>query len=428
MCGQHTVKIMSEWVPQNESSSVTSASRSRTSYLGPIVPLVIEVIEQYVHANPNGEEFTLAVLGSIGRERLKSLAKDRSFDRVKQDVGLLVAQTLVDLYGATQVQTLRRADRKGTSARRNTWTQLPWVNSYAPHRVLATASSSERILLDTSVVRKVVHRDADALDIEKLRALKGQHAVSIADGALAELADQLIRGSISPEDWTMGIEELDTILDPDFPVAPGGKELAAMWGARPPVGLDLGEVRAYYRAAWRYLRLAKQPTDLSRSEVYHAPSGRAYAIRLDGAHVKNVLANAGGQWASWVSGIAKLIKKIKSDGDPVTEAELRKLLLSNLRLDMGVADAMRLDLVIHLLAKRAIQASTGKTPYKPKGTHNDPLDLDLLFGIPLPAWVVTSDLRLHRLVRATTSRDKSAVMTPDELLSRLRGPESASGQ
>src|SRR5262249_48236995 len=159
---------MSEWVPQNECSSVTAASRSRTSYLRPIISLVVEAIENYLRNNPNGEDVTLAVLQAVGRQRLKVFAKDRTFDRVKQDVGLLVAQTLVDLFGAIRVQTLRREDRKGTSARRNTWTQLPWVNSYAPHRVHPAASHSERILLDTSVVRKIVHGDPDALDVRAL--------------------------------------------------------------------------------------------------------------------------------------------------------------------------------------------------------------------------------------------------------------------
>lgn len=410
---------MSEWVPQNECSSVTAASRSRTSYLGPIVNSVVEAIENYLRDNPAGEEVTLAVLETIGRQRMKALAKDRTFDRVKQDVGLLVAQTLVDLFGATRVQTLRREDRKGTSARRNTRPLLPWVNSYAPHRVLPAASRSERILLDTSVVRKIVHGDVDALDVGMLLALKGDHLISIADGALAELADQLLRGSISPGEWAKGIAAIDAVLDPDFPLAPGGKELAAMWGAHPPVGLDLGEARAYYRAAWRYLRSVKQPADLTRREVFHAPSGRAYPMRLDGPHVRTVLAEAGGRWASWVANVAGLITKSKANGARVTETELRQLMLSNLCLDMGIADAMKLDLVLHVLAKRAIQASMGKTPYSPNGDHNDPLDLDLLFGIPLPAWVVTADLRLHRLVQATTSRDRAAVMTSEELLERL---------
>jgi hypothetical protein len=151
--------------------------------------LVVEAIENYLHDHPDGEDVTLAVLQAIGRQRLQAFAKDRTFDRVKQDVGLLVAQTLVDLFGAIRVHTLRREDRKGSSARRNTWTQLPWVNSYALHRVRPAASHSERILLDTSVVRKIVHGDADALDVGALLALKDNHPVSIADGALAELAD-----------------------------------------------------------------------------------------------------------------------------------------------------------------------------------------------------------------------------------------------
>jgi hypothetical protein len=383
--------------------------------------LVVEAIENYLRDNPDGEDVTLAVLQAVGRQRLKAFAKDRTFDRVKQDVGLLVAQTLVDLFGAIRVQTLRREDRKGTSARRNTWTQLPWVNSYAPHRVHPAASHSERILLDTSVVRKIVHGDADALDVRALLALKGNHPVSIADGALAELADYLLRES--PGDWAKRIATIDAILDPDFPLAPGGKELAAMWGAHPPVGLDLGEARAYHRAAWLYLRNVQQPADLTRREVFQAPSGRKYEIRLNAPDVRTVLARAGGQWASWVSNVAGLITKIKADGDRVTETELQQLFLSNLCLDMGVADAMKLDLVIHVLAKRSIQASTGKTPYSPKGTHNDALDLDLLFGIPLPAWVVTADMRLHGLVQATSSPDKAAVMTSEELLNRLRSEQ-----
>ena len=411
---------MSEWVPQNECSSVTAASRSRTSYLRPIISLVVEAIEDYLRDSPDGEEVTLAVLQAIGRTRLKPYAKDRTLDRVKQDVGLLVAQTLVDLFGATRVQTLRRQDRKGTSARRNTWAGLRWVNSFAPHRVLPATSKVERILLDTSVVRKLVHADADGLDVGALNALKGSHPVSIADGALAELADQLLRGSMSPMDWAKQIAVLDAVLDPDFPVAPGGKELAAMWGAHPPVGLDPGEARAYHRAAWRYLCSVQQPADLTRREVFHAPSGRAYEIRLDAPHVRAVLTEAGQRWAAWVSSVAAIIAKNDADGDPITEADLRQLTLSNLCLDMGVADALKLDLVIHVLAKRAMQATAAKTPYSPKGDHNDPLDLDLLFGIPLPAWVVTADLRLHRLVRSTKSSDAAAVMTSEELVTRLR--------
>lgn len=411
---------MAEWVPQNESSSVTAGARSRTAYLAPLIEPVLRAIEDYITRTPDGEEATLAVLSTIGERRLRQLAQRRSFDRVKQDVGLLVAQSLVDLYGASHVHTLRRDDRKSISARRNTWSNLGWVKNYAPHRVLPARPAVERIFLDTSIIRKIVHGAPDALDLEVLKASRGAHPVSIADGALAELAIQLLRGSIKPRDWAARIAALDEVLDPDFPVAPGGKELAVMWGAHSPIGFDVGESRAYYRAAWAYLRDVKTASDLARQSVFHAPSGHAYAIQMDKAHVESVLATAGRRWADWVDNISKVIRRRREGGDRFTEKDMRELTFSNLCLDMGVADVMKLDLVIHVMAKRALQASAGSTPYNPKGAPNDPLDLGLLFGIPLPGWVCTADDRLYRLVRSTESNDCDKVMTAQELLERLQ--------
>jgi hypothetical protein len=387
---------------------------------------VLTAIETYVAANPDGEEVTLAVLKAIGEDRIRQVSTGRSFDRAKQDVGLLVAQSLVDFYGANRVHTLRRENRKSISAHRNTWDDLEWVNSYAPHRILPTTSLVERIFLDNSVIRGVIHGDADALDVTRLKSCKAEHPVSIADGALAELAIQLIRGSVAPDDWAARIVALDAVLDPDFPVAPGGRELATLWGAHSLIGFDAGEARAFYRAAWRYLRDVRAAADLSRESVFHATSGRAYSIRLDQPCAEAVLAETGRKWADWVANVSGLIRGVRKDGHKVNEENLRKLTLSNLCLDMGVTDGMRLDLVIHVLAKRAMQAAMDTNPYNPKGKPNDPLDLDLLFGIPLPGWVCTADGRLHRLVRSTKSRDREKVMLPQELLTRLEIPAPAS--
>jgi hypothetical protein len=410
---------VSEWVPQSELSSITSASRSRTAYLRPVFAKVEATIRAYIERDPTGEEVTLAVLRALGRDRLESFSADRSFDRVKQDVGLLVAQTLVDVFGAPRVHTFRRPDRTSSAARRNGWSDLDWVSSFTPHRVLPDTSRAVRILLDASVVRKVVHADADALDLEALGRLKSSHPISIADGALAELANQLARGSIDPSAWSTRVAALDEILDDDFPVAPGGRDLAAMWRAEPVVGFDLGEAHAYYRASWRFLRGVRKPRDLARAGEFCAPSGRRYTIRLDAQRTSDVLADAGQRWAEWVAEVSGLLLEGRSQGDRIKEADLRALILSNLSVDMGVTEARKLDLLIHVLAKCVSQASARKTPYRPKGEPNDALDIDLLFALPLPAWVVTADMGFHGLVRSTTSSDKSAVMTPRELLDRL---------
>src|SRR5690606_23581552 len=167
---------------------------------------------------------------------------------------------------------------------------------------------------------------------------------------------------------------------------------------------------------WAHLRAVSSAADLDRTSIFHAPSGRAYSIRLDRNHVENVLADAGAHWTEWVVRIGGLVRDLRRDGDKISEEDLRQLTRTNLCLDMGVADAAKLDLVIHVLAKRALQAARHRTPYSPNGGANDPLDLDLLFGVPLPAWICTSDMRLHRLVRSTESPDKDNVMTPAELL------------
>ncbi|MDY0061008.1 MAG: hypothetical protein RBU45_14450 [Myxococcota bacterium] len=418
---------MAKWISQTKTSSITPAARKRTAYLLPFAADVIAAIQTYFQDNPDGEEVTLAVLRALGKERLEQIGGGRSFGRVKQDVGLFAAQMLVDLFTAARVQTLRRDDETSVSDRRNKWPDLDWVDSYAPHRVLPPPLRVERILLDTGVVRKVIHGDADALDPAALARAQGGHAVSVADGALAELAAALLRGSVTIEAWSERIRLLDGLLDPDFPVAPGGWELAALWGGHSTVGLDLDEVRAYYRAAWSYLRNVKSVEDLARREVFHAPSGRSYAIRLDLKHVEAVLDEAGRKWSGWVAEIAELLRGQRDGGDPVSEDDLRRLAKSNLLLDMGAADAEKLDLVVHVLAKRATQAIGGLTPYNPKGKPNDPLDLDLLFGIPLPAWICTSDERLHRMVRSTAAADRTAVMTVQELLDKLEDEARTKG-
>lgn len=410
---------MVQWILQSKFPSITAAARSRTAYLVSLLDDIVAAIEAYFKANPGGEEVTLAVLQALGRERLKRVGGARTFGRVKQDVGLLVAQTLADLYGANRVTTLRRDDGKSVSPRRNTWSTLDWVNSFASHRLIHQGPRSARILLDTGVVRKVIHGDDDALNPSVLAALKGDHPVSIADGALAELSAALLRGAVTPEAWGERISLVDELLDPDFPVAPGGKELAAFWGGRSSIGLNVDEARAYYRAAWSYLRNVKSAADLTRKETFYAPSGHPYTIHLDAKHVQAVLDEAGRKWSEWVADTAMLVGDLRHNGNRVTEHLLRRAAMSNLVLDMALADAIKLDLVVHVLAKRVMQAVTGRTPYNPNGRSNDPLDLDLLFGIPLPAWICTSDERLHRLVHSTESADRSAVMTAEELLKRL---------
>jgi hypothetical protein len=277
----------------------------------------------------------------------------------------------------------------------------------------------ERIVLDTGVIRKVIHGDADAIDLNALARVKGQHPVSIADGAYAEIAAALLRNSVRIEEWSARIGLFDSILDPDFPVFPGGRELTSFCCGRPQPGMDLEEVKAFYRAAWVYLRSANSSEDLTRNEVYISPSGRNWSLGLTRQHVDGILSEIGQRWANFIANIAIHIRTLRGQGHVITEDELHRVTSSSLMVGMGCSDARKLDLVVRVLSRRAIEAANGATPYRAGGTPNDPLDLDLLFAIPIPAWICTSDSTLYNLVQQTTSADRNSVFMPDGLIERL---------
>jgi hypothetical protein len=176
-------------------------------------------------------------------EPIRRLRAKVSPSRLNQDVGLFVAQCLVDLYGADRVQTLRGPDGRAPSPRRNRRADVDWITSFTPHRVAPEAGlRADRILLDTVIARKVLHGDADAIDIDALGRAKGAHPISLAEGAFAELTRQIVEGRIPLRDVVRRAARLDAVLDPHMPVAPGGIDLATLAGLRPLPGVDLDEM------------------------------------------------------------------------------------------------------------------------------------------------------------------------------------------
>lgn len=123
------------WIRQSVVPSVTKSARSRTAYLSSVVPQVQSAIQAYLRNNPSGGEVTLAVMEAVGLASLNVVRGTRSLNTTKQDLGLLVVMTLVDLYGESAVETDRRPNSRSAATQRNTWASLPWVSSYTPHQV-----------------------------------------------------------------------------------------------------------------------------------------------------------------------------------------------------------------------------------------------------------------------------------------------------
>jgi hypothetical protein len=152
---------MAKWISQRDCPSTTDTSVVRTTYLAPLANEVKQIIETYFAQRADVEDVTLAVCEAVGPKALEDLAPNVKASRRNTDLGLFVAQKLVEIYGEERVLTLRKDDGVSAQTRQNHRASRTWVTAYTPHRlVLATAGQTDRILLDTSAVRKVIRGDA----------------------------------------------------------------------------------------------------------------------------------------------------------------------------------------------------------------------------------------------------------------------------
>src|SRR4051812_28905446 len=110
-----------------------------------------------------------------------------------------------------------------------------------------------RLALDTCAVRSHVHQDTVRPDLESLARQRGQVLVSISDVAAAELLVALLEGRIPWDAWKERVRQLDSILDPDLPILPGGRQLAEMAGLSAGDVAAIDDAKEHGRAYWRLL-------------------------------------------------------------------------------------------------------------------------------------------------------------------------------
>ncbi|EAU64666.1 hypothetical protein STIAU_1379 [Stigmatella aurantiaca DW4/3-1] len=338
---------------------------------------------------------------------------------MNQDVGLLVAIRLAGLFGACQVMTLREDDGKRVATRDASRAGLDWVSRYTPHRVLSE-DSADRIILDTNIVRYIIQGSTNpenVLDLVDLGRLKGDHKVSIADAAWAELLEALVRhtGGMSSEEWARNVGQFGAVLDPELPILPGGRELAILSGLVASPEFKFSEVAPFYRAVWGYTSGATSAEDLLKSYTYKTEDGREYVIGpLDFSSPMKVFGERAAKWETYISNVAL--------GIPLDLEQHVAAVRSGLAVDMPMQAVDRLGLFVHAVAHYAVEANNPARPYE--ADINDAVDLDILYAATLPAVVCTTDKRLQRIARNTGSSEGWRVMTPSELLAWLRNQNS----
>lgn len=157
---------MYTWVTQRRFPSRTTRTAERTRYLEPLRESIEREIRSYFDRDPRGEQVTLACLAAVGREGAEDIARHngRTFDGVKQDIGLYVAILLSGLFRPEGVETYRDSGtlRNATRLRPRRWSELAWVSKYTPHRlnpnVLGT--KPDRARMRARIVEKEDDRDA----------------------------------------------------------------------------------------------------------------------------------------------------------------------------------------------------------------------------------------------------------------------------
>lgn len=279
-----------------------------------------------------------------------------------------------------------------------------------------------RVLLDACAVRKSLHDDATTLDAELIRNSRGICSVSLAGSTFAELTEQLIAGRIVFDVWNMKVTELDSLLDPDWPVFPAGKQLAYLTGTQTHEPVDVALEQRYSQAVWHFLRQANSKDYLAKKAVqFLAPDGTVYQGDLTAERLEEEMKGQRDYWANCVRSYQRLtlgtctaitedglIRQMKDDldADPLSPSDLSE----------------KLDAPIRMIARLFIQSLAKNRAYNPENEkrRGDVFDLDLLFAIPLPAIIVTADERLINRLRGTNAGHQEQVCLIDEFNEHLR--------
>lgn len=400
---------MARWVPQDEVRSLSPSGITRLRYLEPLVQAVDRAVTHYLDAQPDGEAVTVHVLAALGVERLEAIRGERTLDTVKQDIGRLVPVRLVELFGEANVLTYREDVGSRPSTRPAPKGTPGWIRSFTPHKVRQPTLAT-RIVLDTNVIRGALYQAEPIEFLERLTELRGEHRVSIADPAWAELVRSFHMNPNQLAAWRHVSGVLDGLLDRQLPIMPSGRGAAAIAGLLGMESYNRDEASRHYRLVWRFTAEARRVEDFARKARMVDAQGRSTEIGpLDPAVLHT-------EFERRVAAFQRFTERtLTALSMPFDEA--CAFVKDGLLTDMPEAAVERMDLYVRAVVQYGEDLRRPKQPRKAK--DNDAIDLDILFCALLPAWICTNDDALRSLVLRSGSPDASCVVTPAELLQRL---------
>jgi hypothetical protein len=133
---------------------------------------------------------------------------------------------------------------------------------------MTAVGATDRIVLDTNIVRGLIEGRPDCLNVPKLLRLRETHSVSIADGAFGELLGWLrSAGPSLLRKVKPALERLDQVLDREFPIIMGGSQRLAMIGVIPWPVRSRADESIVQNASWRHLKRVKDRHSLTRKRI-----------------------------------------------------------------------------------------------------------------------------------------------------------------
>ncbi len=279
-----------------------------------------------------------------------------------------------------------------------------------------------RILLDTCTVRHFLSNAGPQLDSSSAIPRLWKYRISIADGAFAEFFEQLSNLPAKFAKWQCKFQDLDCLLDPKWPIFVGGRELAAIAGFQTDLSIDLRDSQIYHQTIWKLLRDSGSLNQMLAGIKYTDASGSRKMLKPNPSQIKNTLDK---DRESWIDFIVEM-QRHQGDGkaDLRTLPKIEAYLSSNLgSMPTDIPDlAARLNAVIRLQAHFVHMAINQSPPFDPstEKRRGDLFDWALLFALPLPVVIVTSDGPFINRLRQTKAPDALQIVSVEEFNEHMR--------
>jgi hypothetical protein len=281
-----------------------------------------------------------------------------------------------------------------------------------------------RVLLDTCVIRGIIHKTGPQLDIDAIAASLAAVAITLPDTGVVELTSQLEDNRIPFAQWQEGICKIDQIRDREWPVLPSGRERAMLAGLCPRDLQALEAAQRHCVSVWKLLSNIDEHTAMDIAVVY---DDGGQAVRIQSTPQTTRMVKEAARY-SWILFVDEYVRHTNGR-TPTLEEVTADILGGAEHVDKTIPDLnQRLDLFLKAIAQLVQMATKPNGGYRPgnEKRRGDVFDIMLLMSLNIPAVVVTTDAVFLNRVRQLSSLQLKQVVSVDEFNAHLASGTLAS--